>query len=151
MNDLIDEKDLNHALEAMYFGFNALIANPDVRLKGLGMSRIHHRILYFIGRGPGCSVGALLGKLKVTKQYINRPLRYLIEEGYVCVMLDSDDRRIKRLSLSAKGGELEKELSGDQREHFAKVFDQAGSEARNGWYKVMALLSESDNHRSKES
>jgi len=142
MNDLISEKDLNRALEAMYFGFNALIAKPDECLKKLGMSRVHHRILYFIGRSPECSVGGLLDRLKASKQYINRPLRHLIEQGYVIAKPDDNDRRIKRLSLSVKGEKLENMLSGGQREHFAKVFSEAGKEATEGWFLVMRLLSE---------
>ncbi len=142
MCDLIDEKDLNRALEAMYFGFNALIAKPDECLKQLGMSRVHHRILYFIGRSPECSVGELLERLKASKQYINRPLRRLIERGYVIAKPDENDRRIKRLSLSAKGEKLENKLSGGQREHFAKVFSKAGKKSCDGWFLVMNLLSE---------
>ena len=141
MNDLNND-ELNRALEAMYFGFKALIAEPDAHLKELGMSRVHHRILYFIAREPGCSVGNLLKRLQATKQYINRPLRQLIEHGYVRAEADAKDRRIKRLTLSARGAALEKELSGGQRRHFARVFAQAGPDAEAGWYKVMALLSE---------
>ena len=144
MDDLISENDLNCALESMYFGFRSLIAEPDAQLKNLGMSRVHHRILYFIGRNPDCSIGELLEKLMATKQYINRPLRWLIEQDFVHATPDTHDRRIKRLKLSSKGAALEDALSGIQRDHFAKVFDQAGPEAQAGWYEVMRLLSEVD-------
>jgi len=131
---------LDEALEAIYFGFRALTAEPDQRLAGIGYSRVHHRVLYFIARHPGCSINELLGLMGVTKQYLHRPLRSLAEDGYVRVKTDVADRRVKRLSLSAKGRELEQELSGAQRQRFRAVFEQAGPRAEAGWRKVMALL-----------
>ncbi len=53
------EQELNQALEAMHFGFRAMIYKPDQRLAELRLSRIHHRLLYFINRNPGCSVNRL--------------------------------------------------------------------------------------------
>lgn len=151
MDDPISEAELNQALEAMYFGFRALIAEPDARLKSLGMARVHHRILYFVGRNPGCSVGGLLKKLQATKQYVNRPLRFLIEEGYIRAEPDAADRRIKRLRLSSRGEKLEAELSGGQRAHFARVFAAAGPEAQSGWFRVMALLPDTHCQESDDS
>jgi len=144
MNDLNKKREeaLNQALEAMYFGFRAIIAKPDEHLKALGLSRVHHRILYFIGRNSNCSVSELLQQLKATKQYVNRPLRQLIEQGYVSAIADAEDRRIKRLSLSIEGVLLEAELSGGQRQHFEHVFRKAGMDAEQGWRLVMSLLAE---------
>jgi len=136
----MNEAELNRALEAMYYGFRAFIAGPDARLNELSMARVHHRILYFIGRNPGCSVSELLQKLMASKQYINQPLRRLIEGGYVETRTDEADRRIKRLTLSAKGSRLENELSGAQRDQFARIFKEAGPEAEAGWREVMARL-----------
>jgi len=144
MHDLNDHPDrqaeLNQALEAMYYGFRAFIARPDQRLAAFGLARVHHRILYFIGRNQGCSVSELLQRLKATKQYVHQPLRRLIEEGYVETRPDEADRRVKRLSLSAKGSALESELSEVQRSQFERVFRQAGPESEQGWRQVMALL-----------
>ncbi len=137
------EAELNAALEAIHFGFRALIARPDARLAELGYSRVHHRILYFIGRHPGCSVNELLHILGVSKQYLHRPLRRLIEDGYVKAATDPADRRIKRLRLTTRGRRLEADLSGEQRARFARVFAEAGPEAEAGWRKVMELLAAS--------
>ncbi len=134
------ESEMNQALEAMYYGFRAFIAKPDQRLGELSLARVHHRILYFIGRNPGCSVSELLQKLKATKQYVNQPLRRLTEEGYVEAVADEGDRRIKRLSLSPKGAALESELSGVQRTQFERIFREAGPDAEAGWREIMQLL-----------
>jgi DNA-binding MarR family transcriptional regulator len=136
------EQELNAALEAIYFGFRALTARPDARLAELGYSRVHHRVLFFIGRNPRCSVNDLLAIMGVSKQYLHRPLQRLIADGYVETAADAADRRVKRLSLTGEGGKLERALSGDQRDRFRKVFDEAGPAAEAGWRTVMALLAE---------
>ncbi len=142
MVDIDDDhvQRLNAALEALHFGFRALTAHPDERLRALGYSRVHHRILYFIGRHPGCSVSELLGIMRVSKQYLNRPLRQLVEDGLVERRDDPADRRIRRLRLTARGRRLEARLTGEQREQLERVFAEAGPRAEAGWRKVMALL-----------
>ncbi len=134
------EHDLNQALEALHFGFRAITAHPDQRLAPLGYSRVHHRILYFVARNQGCAVNELLGIMRVSKQYLNRPLRRLIADGYIETRRDDADRRVKRLSLSAQGRRLEEALTGEQRAQLAEVFRRAGPVAEAGWRKVMALL-----------
>jgi DNA-binding MarR family transcriptional regulator len=134
------EQELNDALEAIYFGFRGITAKPDERLAALALSRVHHRILYFVARHQGCSINELLGIMSITKQYLHGPLRRLTAEGHVTVEADPEDRRMKRLRLTKKGAALEEELSGEQRRRFQSVFKEAGPAAEAGWRKVMALL-----------
>lgn len=138
VNDRNDE--LNLALEAIHFGYRALIARPDERLAEISYSRVHHRVLYFIARNEGCSVNQLLALMGVSKQYLNRPLRQLTEDAYVLVNVDERDKRVKRIKLSKAGAGLEFELSNDQRKRFERVFQEAGPQAEAGWRKVMSLL-----------
>ncbi len=134
------EQELNEALEAMHFGFRAMVDKPDQRLAELGFSRIHHRILYFIGRNNYCSVSELLKILGVTKQYLNRPLKILIARGYIDQLPDKHDRRIKRLRLTLEGSRFEVELTGEQRNRFAEIFEIVGEEAEMHWREVMKKL-----------
>jgi len=78
--------------------------------------------------------------MQVSKQYLNRPLRRLLEDGHVAAVRDPADRRIKRLTLTASGRALEARLTGAQRRRLAAVFQAAGAEAEAGWRRVMALL-----------
>ena len=135
-----EENGLNQALEAMYFGFRAIIAKPDEMLATLNLSRVHHRILYFIARNEYMSVKELLKKLGVTKQYIHQPMRKLIDESYIQATPDKADRRIKRLTLTTKGKDLEENLSRLQRNQFKQVFTAVGSEAEHHWKHVMDIL-----------
>ena len=136
------EKELNEALEALHFAFRAIVAKPDTILAERGLSRVHHRILYFIGRKSGLSVNELLATLEISKQSLNNPLRQLTQLGLVESNIDTSDRRIKRLSLTPSGLCLESQLSDDQRQRFARVFKVVGREGENTWRKVMHLLAE---------
>ena len=72
------EDALRLAIEQFYFGYRAFTAPPDRILDQRGLGRVHHRILYFVGRNPQISVNTLLGLLSVSKQALNAPLRQLI-------------------------------------------------------------------------
>ena len=136
------EQELNRALEALHFAFRAVIAKPDALLAERELSRVHHRILYFIGRHPGLSVNELLAILGVSKQALNAPLRQLTKLALIESKADPRDRRIKRLTLTDEGLALEKELSGDQRQRFAKAFEIVGREGEITWHQIMKLLAE---------
>lgn len=131
---------LRTAVELVHFAYRAMVAPPDRVLAARGMTRVHHRILYFVGRLPGTSVNALLRTLGVTKQALNGPLRELLAQGLVTEERSAQDGRVKRLALSAAGRRLERRLSALQQAHFAAAFDAAGKEAEAGWRVAMRAL-----------
>jgi DNA-binding MarR family transcriptional regulator len=142
MIDQTREDALNAALLLMHFGYRALIQGPDRLLARHGLSRVHHRILFCVGRNPGLTVGDLLATLRVTKQAMNAPLRRLIQDGWISAEPPPENRRQKRLHLTERGAELEHALSGDQRDRFARIFAQVGPGAEAHWREVMRLMAE---------
>ncbi len=134
------EAELNQALELFHFAFRAFTAKPDQLLEARGLQRVHHRILYFIGRNPGIRVSGLLAILGVTKQALHAPLRQLIAMSLIQDSPDATDKRGKCLALTTEGAKLEAALSGAQRKLLASVFDQAGAEGESSWRGVMAQL-----------
>ena len=62
MVDLNREADLREAIERLYFGYRAFTGPPDRILERRGLGRVHHRILYFVGRRRGVSVKGLTFK-----------------------------------------------------------------------------------------
>jgi DNA-binding MarR family transcriptional regulator len=132
--------DLRDAIEQFYFAYRGFTDRPDRILDKRGLGRVHHRILYFIGRRPDVSVRGLLDLLAVSKQALNAPLRQLMEMGLVGVEVSPDDRRVKRLSLTEAGRKLEAELTEAQTRHLRAAFERAGAEATAGWRAVMGEL-----------
>jgi DNA-binding MarR family transcriptional regulator len=134
------ESELNAALELMHFSYRAFTAGPDRILEGRGLQRVHHRILYFVGRHQGISVHGLLSILAVSKQALNAPLRQLQQMRLVDSRPAKEDRRVRELALTADGSRLETSLSGLQRREMERVFRSAGEEAEHHWREVMAKI-----------
>lgn len=132
--------DLHAAIEQFYFAYRGFTDRPDRILERRGLGRVHHRILYFIGRRPDVSVRGLLDLLSVSKQALNAPLRQLMEMGLVAAEASTQDRRVKRLSLTPAGRKLEAELTEAQTRHLRAAFDRAGPEAQRGWSAVMGEM-----------
>jgi DNA-binding MarR family transcriptional regulator len=129
--------DLHAAIEQFYFAYRGFTDRPDRILERRGLGRVHHRILYFIGRRPEVSVRGLLA---VSKQALNAPLRQLMEMDLVRAEASTQDRRVKRLALTEAGRRLEAELTEAQTRHLRAAFDRAGAEAQRGWRAVMGEL-----------
>jgi DNA-binding MarR family transcriptional regulator len=136
------EAELNQALELFHFAFRAFTAKPDQLLETRGLQRVHHRILYFVGRNPDIRVNALLTILGVTKQALHAPLRQLIAMNLVSDTPDANDKRGKCLNLTPDGMNLESALSGAQRKKMQMVFEKIGVEGETAWRNVMAQLIE---------
>jgi DNA-binding MarR family transcriptional regulator len=144
MVDLTIERDesLREAIELFYFAYRAFTTGPDGILINRGLGRVHHRILYFVGRNPNVAVQALLEILAVSKQALNAPLRQLVDGNLVSVRPDDHDRRFKRLALTQEGRKLEAKLTGTQLKHLAKVFAAAGGNNEAVWKSIMRLVAE---------
>ena len=140
MVDLKRQADLRDAIEGMFFSYRAFTERPDRILERRGLGRVHHRILYFVGRNPGVSIKGLLDILAVSKQALNAPLRQLIEMDLLTVSANAGDRRIRNLALTAEGKRLEAELTGAQMRHLEAALARAGPEAEAGWRRVVAEL-----------
>jgi DNA-binding MarR family transcriptional regulator len=130
---------LDQAQELLFFAFRELTAEPDRILAERGLSRVHHRILYFVRRNPGLGPGELVRVLRVTKQALARPIRDLGRQGLLAAEAVPENRRRKRLALTGPGARLERRLSDAQRRRFAAAFAEAGPAAA-GWRTVMAIL-----------
>ncbi len=142
MVDIKNEQQLRHAIEMMFFGYRAFTTGPDRILATLGLNRMHHRILYFVGRDPSLSVNDLLTVLDISKQALNAPLRQLLSMKLVLSTPAKHDGRVRELRLTAEGIRLEKRLTGTQLRQLRKVLSAAGVEASAGWFDVMSQLSQ---------
>lgn len=123
-------------MEAFFYSYRAFTAKPDEMLARRGLSRVHHRILFFIARQPDLSVSQLLAALGVTKQALNLPLRQLLERDLIRSEACDNDKRRRLLTLTAEGSKLEKALRREQGRLLQRAFDDAGEEAVKGWLAV---------------
>ena len=136
--------ELNQALEALHFAYRAITSRPDALLAKRGLSRVHHRILYFVARNPGLRMHQLLSILQVSKQSLSAPLRQLVDGRLLQVQTSEEDRRVRCLHLTTRGAALEDKLSSDQRRRFARVFNKVGSKKEAAWRDIMRRLAKED-------
>jgi DNA-binding MarR family transcriptional regulator len=129
--------ELRRAIEQFYFAYRAFTAHPDHILEKRGLSRMHHRILYFVAHQPGCSINALLATLNVSKQALNAPLRQLLEMKLLTNDTADHDRRVKQVHLTEAGKKLEAQLTLTQMKQLDAVFKKQGAGAASAWLKIM--------------
>jgi DNA-binding MarR family transcriptional regulator len=140
MLDLKNQFTQQAAMEAFFFGYQAFTAKADEMLARRGLSRVHQRIVFFIARYPDLSVKELLGKLGVSKQALNTPLRQLMEMHLVDSVTPETDKRKRLLALTAEGHKFEQALRREQVKLLQRVFSQAGEAAVDGWLAVNTAL-----------
>lgn len=143
MPDLTKSALQLQAIEAFFYSYRAFTAKPDEMLARRGLSRVHHRILFFIARNPGLSVSQLLAALGVTKQALNIPLRQLLERDLIRSEACDNDKRKRLLDLSTEGSKLEKALRREQERLLQRAFDEAGEDAVKGWLAVNQAVAHS--------
>lgn len=134
------DEELRTGMELLFFAYREFTREPDDILERLGLGRAHHRVIYFVGRHPGVTVGGLMGLLRVTKQSLSRVLGELMRLGFVAQAPGPDDRRQRLLTLTEKGVALERQLTETQRRRIADAYRRAGGEAVQGFRKVMLGL-----------
>ncbi len=140
MPDLKKSAVQRQIMESFFLGYQAFTAKPDEMLARRGLSRVHHRILFFIASYPDLSVKELLSYLGVTKQALNTPLRQLIEMHLVESLTAEDDKRKRMLRFTAEGAKLEQALRREQVRLLQRAFDDAGEQAVDGWLAVNQAL-----------
>ena len=140
------EAEIRAAQDMLFFAYRDFTNAADVILEELGLGRAHHRVLHFIGRNAGMSVGDLLAVLRITKQSLARVLGALIEDGYVAQAQGRADRRQRLLTLTAKGEDLERRLFERQRARIVPAYREAGPAAVDGFRRVMRGIMDDDAH-----
>jgi len=145
------DEAVRQAMELLFFAYRDFTAEPDAILARFGFGRAHHRVIYFVGRNPGITVGSLLAILKITKQSLSRVLGQLLREDFVTQKTDAKDRRRRMLYLSEKGKTLERDLSDRQSRRIKRAYRDAGADAVEGFRRVLrGIINDEDRRRFAE-
>ena len=143
--DLPTRDELVACAELLFFAYRDFTAGPDEILAEYGFGRAHHRVLHFVHRHPGLRVAALLDILKITKQSLARVLKQLIDQGFIMQRAGNDDRRERRLFVTAKGGRLADKLTAWQIKRIEAALGKAGQGAKELTSRFLfAMIAESD-------
>ncbi|MEQ1653054.1 MAG: MarR family transcriptional regulator [Hyphomicrobium sp.] len=137
--------DIVSCVELFYFAYRDFTCDPDTILEQYGFGRAHHRVLHFVHRNPALKVAELLEILKITKQSLARVLKQLVDEGFIIQRAGDEDRRERRLYVSAKGARLAEKLTQIQVKRLEAALAKAGPGAdKLARQFLFAMITEKD-------
>ena len=142
----LNETEIRKAVELIFFSYRDFTAGPDKILEKINFGRAHHRVIYFVGKQKKITIKELLSILQITKQSLSRVLNQLVKEKFILVSTGID-KRTKNLSLTKKGGDLEKELSTIQINKIRNVLKQFNEKDINGFKKILYAMIEEKNKK----
>lgn len=87
---------------AIYRNMQAIL---HFKLRHLGISSGQYSFFYLIGRHSGITQKELTERMHVEKSTTAKAIKILESKGFIQRSKDADDRRMERLSLTAKGAE----------------------------------------------
>lgn len=134
-----NKNNYDHML--FYFAYKTFINTADDIIKDHGMSRQHHRFLFFIDQLPGITIKDLLETLEISKQASHASLKTLKEKKLIRDADSPNDKRVKCLYPTEEGSALVNKLNRAQNELLQETFGEAGTD----WHEVMEQLAD---HRS---
>ena len=142
----LNETEIRKAIELIFFSYRDFTAGPDKILEKINFGRAHHRVIYFVGKQKKITIKELLSILQITKQSLSRVLNQLVKEKFILVSTGID-KRTKNLSLTKKGGDLEKELSTIQINKIRNVLKRFNEKDINGFKKILYAMIEEKNKK----
>ena len=143
------KETLKRGIELLFYAYRDFTNEADAILFELGLGRVHHRVIYFVGKNPGITVSELLHILRITKQSLSRVLSRLISEGYINQQIGKIDKRQRLLFLTSKGDTLETQLTEIQCKRFANAYRQTGASEVAGFEQVLNALLDKNSVRKR--
>ena len=112
MKELLYLKDeqLKHLIEKLFVGYRETFSDSKKILEKYHIGLAHQKTIHLISMYEGIVISELMGKLKVTKQSLNRVLRDLIKLEIIFFTKDKNDSRVKHIFLNEKGQKIFKEI-----------------------------------------
>ena len=140
------ENEIRKVIELIFFSYRDFTSGPDQILDKLKFGRAHHRVIYFVGKRPDLTIRELLSILQITKQSLSRVLNQLVKEKYITLKTGLD-KRTKKLSLTKKGEDLEKQLSKIQINKIYNTIKKFDQKEVDAFKKVIFSMIEDENKK----
>ena len=142
MKELLYLKDeqLKHLIEKLFVSYRESFADSKKILNKYDIGLAHQKTIHLISTYEGISISELIGKLKVTKQSLNRVLKDLIKLEMIFFNKDENDTRIKHIFLTKKGKEIFKEIFEIQKKRIYNALIDSDSKEVIYFNKVLNKL-----------
>ena len=130
MKELLYLKDeqLKDLIEKLFIGYRETFADSKKILEKYSIGIAHQKVIHLLSMYRGISISELLGKLKVTKQSLNRILKDLNSLDMIFYKKDEQDTRIKHIYLNQKGMKIFNEIFEIQKKRIYNALLNSSSE-----------------------
>jgi len=142
MKKLLYLKDqaLKQYIEKIFIGYRETVADVKKILDKYSLGVAHNKAIHLISLYEGITISELLGKLKITKQSLNRVLKDLIKLNIINFKKDQNDTRIKHIFLTEYGIKLFNEIFSIQKKRIYKAFLNSKSEEVISFENVLTKI-----------
>jgi DNA-binding MarR family transcriptional regulator len=130
MKQLLYLKDdqLKDLIEKLFIGYRETFSDSKKILNKYKIGLAHHKVIHLLSVHEGISISQLLGRLKVTKQSLNRVLKDLIKLEVIIFKKNDQDTRIKHIFLNEKGKKIFNEIFEIQKKRIHSALLNSSSE-----------------------
>ncbi len=130
MKELLYLKDdqLKDLIEKLFISYRETFSDSKKILDKYSIGLAHQKVIHLLSMYQGISISELLGKLKVTKQSLNRVLKDLIKLDLILFKKDERDTRVKHLFLNDKGKKISSEIFETQKKRIYNALLNSSSE-----------------------
>ena len=131
MRNLLYLKDdqIKDFIEQIFYAYRETYSDPKKILKKYSFGTAHHKAMHLIERHEGLTVSALLNKLKITKQSLNRVLRDLIKNKAIILRKGEVDSRQRQIYLNEKGKKMYEEIFLQQKKRIYNALKKSDSDS----------------------
>ena len=130
MKELLYLKDdqLKDLIEKLFVTYRETFSDSKKILDKYTLGLAHQKVIHLLSMYEGISISELLGKLKVTKQSLNRVLKDLIKLDVIIFKKNDQDTRVKHIFLNDKGKKIFKEIFETQKKRIYNALLKSSSE-----------------------
>ena len=142
MKELLYLKDdqLKEFIEKIFMSYRDTFSDAKKILNKYKIGVAHHKVIHLISLHKGITISALLSKLKVTKQSLNRVIKDLLLIKAIYFEKDDKDTRLKHIYLSEKGLNIFNEIFSVQKKRIYNAFIDSDSREVIYFNKVLNRL-----------
>ena len=142
MKELLYLKDdqLKEFIEKIFMSYRDTFSDAKKILNKYKIGVAHHKAIHLISLHKGITVSELLGKLKVTKQSLNRVIKDLLMIKVIYFVKDDRDTRLKHIYLSEKGLNIFNEIFSVQKKRIYNALIDSDSKEVIYFNKVLNRL-----------
>ena len=142
MKKLLYLKDhqLKQYIEKIFNGYRETVADAKKVLDKHALGTAHNKVIHLLSLYEGITISNLLGKLKVTKQSLNRVLNDLVEIKAIEFKRDEIDTRVKHVYLTEEGEKIFDEIFSAQKKRIYDAFLSSESNDVISFDKVLKKI-----------